>query len=131
MTAAENQAIAILAQTVETYHEDIKQALAETERRLAEAVKFIGLRVHEVEIQCDQRKLDCAAVLAKRTVDFDAEIAKAKLDAIAECKAPSVYRLATIGAGKFALRIVIVLSTLTGLGLAVLGILKSTGVIGG
>jgi hypothetical protein len=119
VTAAEAQALDILARTVETYHKDIKDALNQTEGRLSASICNIGTRVDEVESHCKAREVQVDAVLAARTVKIDAEIEAAKLEAIQEVKRPSVYKQATKGAwdglARFAAKATVVVALLSAL----------------
>lgn len=86
---------------------------------IKESIKGIGIRVENAEIHCREREEEVNTILARRQVMFDAEIAAAKLEAVAEARKPSVYAMATKGAFegfvRFATRAVLVIALISGL----------------
>src|SRR5512139_3338875 len=88
-------------------HDEIKTAIKELRDEVNKKFDTGAARFTAIEKSCADRELKCAALLAARKVEFEAEIAAAELNAVAKAKEPSVYVQATKGLGKF-LRVLIV-----------------------
>ena len=114
MTATDSQAIRLLADMLKTFIDENRVQHTE----IKDSIKGIGGHVEDIENHCYEREQEVNAILARRQVMFDAEIAAAKLEAVAEATRPSVYALATRGAlegfVRFATRAAVVIGLLSG-----------------
>jgi hypothetical protein len=136
MTAADNQAIRILSDSLMTYieenrsqHDDIKAAIKDLEVRLVKKIEAMCGRLSTFEDHCRRRNAEIDAELAERKILFELEIAEAKSAAVKEAKAPSVYRQASAGLGRLILRTAAILSALAVVGSVTLAILEWTGLV--
>ena len=135
MTLQDSQAIQLLMESLTALrednrigHEELKLALRESRDELKHQFcsKFdsVAKRVDKIELLCAARKLECAAELAERKLTFEAEIAKAQQDAVLKATQPSVYKQATQGLIRFALRALAVIASITAIVVATLVILE-------
>jgi hypothetical protein len=136
MSPAENQAIQILNGSLITYieenrsqHDDIKAALKDLEGRLVKKIEAMCGRLTEFEIHCKAREGEVDRELSQRKQMFEMEIEEARKSAVVEAKAPSVYRQASAGLGRFILRTAAILSALAVVGSATIAVLEWTGLI--
>jgi hypothetical protein len=138
MSPAENQAIAILAESLQTYitenrdqHAEIKTFIHDVEARLMRKIEAVCTRMGAFETHCKEREDEVNRELAQRRTMFEAEIEAARKSAVTEAKAPSIYRQASAGLGRFVLRAAAILTALAVIGSATLAILEKLGLVGG
>ena len=115
MTAQESSAITELSKAVYQYMAENR----DQHKELKSTIEQIGARVGVVETKCHDRNMEVDAILARRTVAIDAEIAAAKLEAtaaaVAEIEKPGVYAQATQGALDGLMRFALKAGVLVGL----------------
>ena len=136
MTQAEIQAIQILgdmvkeiARTNAESHQSISELIRDVEKRLCAKIEERDEAMRAIVEHCKARKIEVDAVLAKRRVEFDAEVAAAKLEAVREAKAPGVVAQASTLVGRRLFRAITVLAAVVGLLATLLVILERFGVV--
>lgn len=134
MTDGELAAIRILSESVQHIaetngdaHKDIINRLEALEKRLCSKLEELKQRHDRTEKRLDEIKVECT----DRERRCSILRSEAMQSAVVEAKAPGIYAMATMGLGRFMVRVLAVLASLGAFVTFIILLLERTGIIGG